>query len=109
LKPQDEMPDGLAAFGPECPSLEEWGMYTAGLLPEARAGELMAHAAECAACGGLLADLAGAVEETEMPELKSATEEWKQQMAARLEAKAPPKGRILRFPGFRKWPLLVFL
>jgi CHAT domain-containing protein/tetratricopeptide (TPR) repeat protein len=106
-RPADHLSDGLAASGPNCPPLEDWGMYAAALLPEKKAVELMGHAAECAACGGLLADLTETAEEAEMPNLKSATEKWKQQMAARLEGKPSPQGRILRFPLFRKWPLAV--
>jgi CHAT domain-containing protein len=95
--------DGLKESGPECPSLEEWGLYCANQLPEGRVAELLSHASECAACGGLLADMMDDPE-VEIPELKSATPEWQRQMAARLEAETVRNVVPLRRPWYRtRW------
>ena len=84
----------LIERGPACPSAEDWGLYKAGLQPEIRAQELLAHASECDACGVLLADMVEDELVTKFTEnsqalpLKSGTSSWMREMAMRLEAKA---------------------
>ena len=77
---------GRAAAGPPprrdaCPPLEEWARWQAGQLSEVRAMELILHAADCEACGALVADLR-AEDAASAPEVPPA--EWREQMAARL-------------------------
>ena len=73
---------------PDCPPLEDWGLYEAGLLPDTRALELTEHASTCDACGYLLADLrqdaAGLSQPESAIELESGTDRWKQQLLARI-------------------------
>ena len=86
---------GLAPRGPDCPSLEDWALYQAGLQSEGKAAELLTHASGCGACGALLADmavpeaLADAVQNEQVLTLRSGTESWKLNMLARLQQSGP--------------------
>jgi len=79
---------GPAPLGPGCPSLEEWGLYEAGLQTDAKAAAMLEHGSDCASCGELLADLhseAGSGEGT-IVALRSNTLEWKREMLTRIDA-----------------------
>jgi CHAT domain-containing protein len=81
--------ESLAARKPDCPSLEDWGLYCAGLLPHEKAAAMLSHASDCPSCRGLLADLREeSVAHSEVDaaplELKSATPAWKREMLDRL-------------------------
>jgi CHAT domain-containing protein len=81
--------------GPGCPSPQEWGLYEAGLYPNVKAESMLEHAADCPACGTLLADLRGSEfggaqagqgtdDSKTMVVLRSNTAEWKRDMLARI-------------------------
>ena len=79
---------GPAPLGPGCPSLEDWGLYEAGLQADAKAAEMLEHASDCLSCGELLVDLhgeAGSGEGT-IVALRSNTLEWKREMLSRIDA-----------------------
>src|SRR5579885_212889 len=83
---------GRAAAGPPprrdaCPPLEEWARWQAGQLSEVRAMELILHAADCEACGALVADLR-AEDAASAPDAPPA--EWRGSMAARLARAGSP-------------------
>ncbi len=84
-------------------------MYEAALLDQSRAAELVEHAAECPACGALLADMhTGSQIESDIgPLLKSGTESWKQDMLRRIAGTAaatkPIEIRARSFPVNRSW------
>jgi tetratricopeptide (TPR) repeat protein len=82
----------LAERGVTCSPLEQWGLCSAGLLPEDEAREMLVHASRCDACGAMLADMSDSREDLaagkspgEPLALRSQTESWKREMAARLE------------------------
>jgi CHAT domain-containing protein/tetratricopeptide (TPR) repeat protein len=79
-------------------------LYCANQLPADRSAEMLSHASECAACGGLLADMTEDPGiELETPALKSSTPEWQRQMAARLEAETAKNVVRLQRPWYRTW------
>ncbi|HEY4364558.1 MAG TPA: CHAT domain-containing protein [Bryobacteraceae bacterium] len=81
------MPRQPEARGPDCPTLEEWGLFEAGALPEDRSLDLVEHASTCGACGSLLAGLRGGTEESDATLLlKSSTLEWKRDMLKQIAA-----------------------
>ena len=82
--------NGPNEFGPNCPSLEDWGMYCADEMPEDITRKMLGHLSECAACSGLLVDMAEEPQIAPM-ELKSSSSEWQRDMAARLEAESTRK------------------
>ncbi len=81
-----------------CPPLEEWARWQSGQLPESRSMELILHAADCDACGALVADLR-AEEENTAPAAPAPSLEWREQMAARLAQARSPSAKV------RKWPI----
>jgi CHAT domain-containing protein len=76
-----------------CPPLAEWGQWQAGMLPETRSMELIVHAADCEACGALMADLRS--EEGEAAEAPP-SEGWRQWMAVRLSGPASRPRPLMR-------------
>lgn len=102
--------------GPGCPSPQEWGLYEAGLHSNVKAESMLEHAADCPACGTLLADLRGngfggaqAGQGMQDPKtivvLRSNTAEWKRDMLARIAQtlgnEARPDEYVFRFHVFR--------
>ncbi len=87
---------GPAPPGSGCPSLQDWGLYEAGLQTGEKAGGMLDHASDCPACGTLLADMSevqrGPGQETVL--LRSNTVGWKREMLARIgkELAAPAGG-----------------
>jgi CHAT domain-containing protein len=83
-----------AAPGVSCPSLQQWGVYEAGLCSASQARIMLEHAADCPACGTLLADLhvgelGGTGEQNSEPlriqqALRSNTLAWKREMLDRI-------------------------
>jgi CHAT domain-containing protein/tetratricopeptide (TPR) repeat protein len=77
--------------GPDCVADTEWLNVAAGLLPEAKARELVKHAAQCGHCGPLLKNAAETLsdevtprEETLLASLSSAHLDWQRNMASTL-------------------------
>ncbi len=78
---------------PECIGDAEWLDVAAGLCPEAKARELMKHAAQCGHCGPLLKNAAEALvdeptpsEEAWLASLPSARPEWRKNVAEKLRS-----------------------
>jgi CHAT domain-containing protein len=78
---------------PECIGDAEWLEVAAGLYPDAKARQLMKHAAQCGHCGPLLKNVAETLadettprEETLLTSLNSARPEWQKDMAATLRS-----------------------
>ncbi len=84
-----------------CPGDSVWTEVAAGLGPEEYRERLVAHAAQCGPCAGLLASAvrtlsaeATAEENSMIEALQSAKPEWQEDMARSLVAMAaPPRGR----------------
>jgi CHAT domain-containing protein/tetratricopeptide (TPR) repeat protein len=104
----------------KCPKDADWLDLVAGLLPEAKAEELMSHAAQCDHCGPLvrdavetLSDEATAAEANMMAGLSSARPEWQKALAGKLGRVAQNIGAVPdRTPwwrGFVLWPRPVFV
>ena len=86
-----------AARSADCPSLERWGLYEAGLLPDAEALELLEHSSVCDACGALLADMRADVPEQDtQPLLRSGTAAWKKDMLRQIAAQQGDDSRPAR-------------
>jgi tetratricopeptide (TPR) repeat protein len=99
-------PRGTSGDG--CPSAEEWASLAAGLAEASRSDQLLAHAAQCDACGAILHALVedfseepSEAEVQSMMELKSATETWQRQTARKM-AQASGSGRVVSMP-IRRW------
>jgi CHAT domain-containing protein/Flp pilus assembly protein TadD len=86
-------------------------MYEAGLCSDVKAGSMLEHAADCPACGTLLADLRGgefggmrdgqsAIEPQKTILLRSNTPEWKRDMLGRI---AREMGTEAAPSGVRSW------
>ena len=83
---------------PECIGDADWLEVAAGLLPDAKARELMKHAAQCGHCGPLLKHAAEALvdettpdEEAWLASLRRARPEWRKNMAEMLRSSAGAK------------------
>lgn len=102
--------------GPGCPKEEaDWLHMATGLLPKAKARELMNHAAQCDHCGPLLrkaadivADEATPAEERTLAGLASVQPGWQRDLAEKLRGDMPPRqpdgARAPRWGGFISWP-----
>jgi len=95
--------------GPECPAAQCYMELATGAVTGDEAEKLLTHAADCAACGDLLAWNLGALsgdpsaEETAaIAELAAARTEWQQTMARELAA-TPARRRPVFFHPSR-WP-----
>jgi CHAT domain-containing protein/tetratricopeptide (TPR) repeat protein len=78
----------------ECPDLD-WTDLVAGLVPNAKAAQLVAHASRCDHCGPLLREAAEMLDDDASPEeevalstLKSAQPDWQRALARNLELNA---------------------
>lgn len=90
--------------GPVCPTLEEWGLFEAGFIQEDRAREIVKHAADCDACGPLLADMRSVGEASDsVGALRSSTPAWKQGMAAQMAKSSGKSARSGVFSATRAW------
>ena len=96
----------LGVSGPECPEAERYTELAAGAVEGDAAETLLAHAADCAACGDLLAWNLSALEGDPSPEeiaaiAKMATTrtDWQQKMARELAATPTLKPAVLLHPG----------
>lgn len=94
--------------GDGCPQAEELASFAAGLTAPSRGEQLLAHAGECDACGGILRglveDFSEASTEAEsesLMNLESATEAWQRQTARKM-AQASGRGRLVSMPA-RTW------
>jgi CHAT domain-containing protein len=92
--------------GPECPAAQSYMELATGEVEGDEAETLLAHAADCAACGDLLAwnlsALEGdpsAEETAAIAELAAARTEWQQRMAHELAATPARRRPILLHPG----------
>jgi len=99
---------------PECIGDAEWLEVAAGLLPEAKARELMRHAAQCGHCGPLLKKAAEVLmdettprEEASLASLRSARPEWQKNMAETLCGSAGVKNSSRKKQeATRRWRVL---
>jgi CHAT domain-containing protein/tetratricopeptide (TPR) repeat protein len=113
-------PIGRVEHGNRCPEDVDWMRVAAGLVPKARAREVLSHAAQCDYCGPLLrkaaetlSDETTGTEESTIADLKSSRLEWQRVIAGKLIDH--PQGihvRQNRVPswkgiGFRLRPMLA--
>jgi tetratricopeptide (TPR) repeat protein len=84
-----------------CPPPGEWGSLAAGLTAPGRAEELLAHVAQCDACGAILhaavedfSRETSAAENESLAALQSARPDWQRRMAGRM-AEASGKRRVV--------------
>jgi CHAT domain-containing protein/cytochrome c-type biogenesis protein CcmH/NrfG len=96
---------------PDCVADGEWLNVAAGLLPEAKARELMKHAAQCGHCRPLLknaaetlADEATASEETLLASLRSVRPEWQRSMASTLRRNVLDRRQKPWWRAMFRWP-----
>jgi CHAT domain-containing protein len=116
---------GMAAPGPDCPSVTEWPLVVTGQTESEKAHEYLLHAADCDHCGSLLREATVdfnnefTPEEEEMiSQLKTSDPAWQKGFARELAAKsqvrvdpasqAPAKvvqGPWKSFPKWQTWAL----
>jgi len=87
--------------GDGCQPAEDLAALAAGLTDASRSEQLLAHAAQCDACGAILSALAadfsdppGEAEAKSLMEFKSATPEWPRETARKM-AQAAGRGRVI--------------
>jgi CHAT domain-containing protein len=98
--------------GPDCVPETEWLNVAAGLLPEAKARELMKHAAQCGHCGPLLKSAAETLaeditpgEEALLASLDSARPKWQKNMAVTLQTNVQGRQpKPFRLRAIFSWP-----
>jgi len=102
----------LGVSGPECPEAERYTELAAGAVEGDTAETLLAHAADCAACGDLLAWNLSALEGDPSPEeiaaiakLAATRTDWQQKMARELAATPTLRPAVLLHPG--QWRIVA--
>lgn len=98
-----ELQTPTTAAEPSCPSNNEWLELAEGLCPE-RSDSLLAHAARCGHCAGLLREAMSLMQPYELeepvPGLKSSTEVWQRRMAVRMASRNAPPDQVSMRAGF---------
>jgi CHAT domain-containing protein len=104
---------GRVAPGLECVAEVEWLQIAAGVVPDARARELVRHAAQCSYCGpllrgatGTLSDAATPEEESAIATLSSATSKWQRDLVNKLRQPIQPEAAHGREQGLGRWRFL---
>src|SRR5262245_26599978 len=96
--------------GPDCPDETQWRELAAGLLPEAKAKELVEHSTGCDACGLLLRQATEdfASEETaheteQLSSLPTSQPQWQQAKALELAEQAKRAKRFVDWSFLSAW------